>query len=287
MIGKTLNYFYFKQESGLQYRTTYSMEKTKADLLVFGSSRANHHYQPEVFEEELKISYYNVGRDGNFIFYHYAVLKSVLKRYKPKVIVLDFVEKEFEKKQESYDRLSSLLPYYNSHPEIREIVEIKSPFEKIKLISNIYPYNSALLTIAVGNTKANKKRKQDNKGYISLTNTFKEFNTPNKKITSNELDTVKVNCFRSFLNDCISSGIKTIVVCSPYYNYSTQEDKSVLLAKEISVKKNISFYDFSKDTSFAEHAFLFADRIHLNETGAKKFSHEVANKILNTNSNYN
>ncbi len=279
-IGKALHHFYFKQESGLQYRTTYSMEKTKADLLIFGSSRANHHYQPEVLEEKLKMNYYNVGRDGNFIFYHYAILKSVLKRYKPKVIVLDFVEKEFEKKQESYDRLSSLLPYYNSHPEIKEIVELKSPFEKVKLISNIYPYNSSLLTIAVGNTKANKKRKQDNKGYIGLTNTFKEFNSKILKKNSYDLDTIKVNCFKEFLDDCITSGIKTVVVCSPYYYNSNEEDQSIFLAKEIAAKRNINFYDFSKDTSFVEHPFLFADKIHLNESGAKKFSSQVADKIV-------
>lgn len=74
-IGNVLRYFYFKQESGLQYRTTYSIEKTRADVLIFGSSRANHHYNPIVFENRLKQSYYNVGRDGNFIFYHSAVLK--------------------------------------------------------------------------------------------------------------------------------------------------------------------------------------------------------------------
>ena len=41
LIGKTLKYFYFKASSGLFQRTTYSIEKTEADILIFGSSRAN------------------------------------------------------------------------------------------------------------------------------------------------------------------------------------------------------------------------------------------------------
>ena len=42
-IGSVLRHFYFRQSSGLEYRTTYSMEKTTADLIVLGSLRANHH----------------------------------------------------------------------------------------------------------------------------------------------------------------------------------------------------------------------------------------------------
>ena len=52
------------------------MELTKADLLVFGSSRANHHYVPEVFEDSLKLTFYNTGKDGSgiFITLHYCDL---------------------------------------------------------------------------------------------------------------------------------------------------------------------------------------------------------------------
>lgn len=129
-IGSVLRYYYFKQESSSQYRTTYSIEKTKADILIFGSSRANHHYNPDVFDNRMNLSYYNVGRDGNFIFYHYAVLKGVLKRYSPKIVILDFIHGEFRQNQDSYDRLSSLLPYYRSHSEMRSIINLKSKYEK-------------------------------------------------------------------------------------------------------------------------------------------------------------
>ena len=88
-IGRTLRYFYFKETSGLHFRTTYAMEKTEADILIFGSSRANHHYVPEVFEDSLKMKFYNTGRDANGVFFQSAVLKSVLKRYKPKIIIYD------------------------------------------------------------------------------------------------------------------------------------------------------------------------------------------------------
>ena len=56
IIGGLLSIFYFKQQSGVQYRTTYSIEKTTADLLIFGSSTATHNYHPEIFQKRLNIT---------------------------------------------------------------------------------------------------------------------------------------------------------------------------------------------------------------------------------------
>src|SRR5579885_1123861 len=56
VIGSALRYFYFKQDSGLLYRTTYSMDSTRAEILIFGSSTANHHYVPGLFTNNLHLS---------------------------------------------------------------------------------------------------------------------------------------------------------------------------------------------------------------------------------------
>ena len=68
-IGSALKAFYFRETSGIDYRTTYSIEKTRADLLIFGASTATHNYIPGTFEKRLNLSAYNVGRDGNSILY--------------------------------------------------------------------------------------------------------------------------------------------------------------------------------------------------------------------------
>src|SRR6187399_2535876 len=102
VVGKLFKYFYFKQSSGWEYRTKYSIEDTKADILIFGASRAQQQYNPVYFEERLNQTCYNVGRDGEPIFYFYAVLKGVLKRYTPKTIILDVENKVFTSSQSSY-----------------------------------------------------------------------------------------------------------------------------------------------------------------------------------------
>lgn len=278
-VGSVLCYFYFKQESGLLYRTTYSIEKTKADILIFGSSRANHHYNPDVFEKRMNQSYYNVGRDGNFILYHSAVLKGVLKRHSPKIVILDIVHGEFEQNQYSYDRLSSLLPYYRSHPEMRSIINLKSRYEKIKMLSYIYPYNSLMFTIAAGNAEFNKKRKSDIKGYVPITRIWYEPIQIDNSSSCYEIDSIKVNAYKTFIQDCIHSKVKLYIVCSPYFIKSNHTDCSVIIGQEIAKENNIDFFDYSKDSIFMNNSRLFSDIAHLNDSGAIVFSNMLIDKI--------
>ena len=278
--GNVLRYFYFKQDSGLQYRTTYSIDKTTADVLTFGSSRANHHYQPDIFEKRLQLSFYNVGRDGNYIFYHYAVLKGVLERYAPKMVILDFVRGEFKKNQDDYDRLSALLPYYKGHPGMRPIIELKSPYEKLKLFSCIYPFNSSMFTIGVGNTEFNKKRMGDIKGYVPLKGIWNkpiEFDVNSS--VKYELDSIKVKVYEAFIKDCINAKVKLYIICSPYYLKSNHAEYSVTLGQEIAKKYNVRFFDYSRDSMFINNSKVFADVGHLNDEGAKVFSNMLIDNL--------
>lgn len=276
LLGKALRYWYFKQESGLLYRTTYAMDITRSEALIFGSSRANHHYHPAVMAEKLGMSTYNTGRDGNFILYNTAVLKSILKRYTPRVVLLDLDIYTFNESPENYDRLSALLPYYKTHEEIRDIVELKSPFEKIKLQSAVYPFNSLVFKIAAGNTAMNKTRKADTDGYIPLTTVhnkeIREYNIEEK------IDSQLVKSFTSFITSARAAGSKVLVVVSPtYYHY--RKSQTLELARAICGEQQVAFWDYSRDSSFQQHRDWFADRAHLNDEGARHFSRLIAERI--------
>lgn len=279
VIGSILRIFYFKEESGFQYTTTYSIEKTTAEVLAFGSSTANHSYEPDAFKEKVGSTFYNVGADGGSIFYDYAIFKTISKRYKPKIVILNFDVNEFEEFQTSIDQLSSLLPYYKNHPEIRSIIDFKRPNEKYKLISHIYPFNSSILTIAVGNTEFNKTRKEDIDGYVPLTEVWKE---PIKQLSSEKLrlDSSKIAFYRSFIVDCIGKKIDLYIICPPLYIKFKEISNSVILGKKLAKLYNIAFFDYSQDSVFLNRPQLFADERHLNVEGAKAFSNEVAERIL-------
>ncbi|MBE7509166.1 MAG: hypothetical protein HS118_03160 [Bacteroidia bacterium] len=279
-IGSLLRHYYFTQKSGLQYLTTYSMEQTEARLLVFGSSRANHHYIPDTLERYFHSTCYNVGRNGASIFYHLAILKSVLKRYTPDYIILDFTRIELEERASSYERLSTLLPYYHDHPEIRSIIELRSKYERIKLLSEIYPYNSNFFTIIAGNMKFNKKRKEDFKGYVPLKTTMDSLSKGwLKEEKEAGLDSFKINAYREFILLCKKSNIKLTVVCSPYIFKAEGSGISLHTGQKIAKENGIEFLNYSEDPRFINKYSLFTDRNHLNYKGAEIYSQIIGKQL--------
>jgi hypothetical protein len=282
VIGTILANLYSKQKPGEIYRTTYSLDSTKADVLIFGASRANHHYVPEIFEKRLNLSCYNTGRDGQIIFYNYAVLKSVLKRYSPKIVILDFSRNEFEVERQSYDRLSALIPYYKTHPEIRHIIDLRSPFEKYKLVSKIYPYNSLIFTIFMGATFSHEERKHVNEqnGYIPLTKSCYTRLTVDTSYGTSLLDTNKINAFKSFVKDCRNSNVKLFVVLSPLLIKYLHGDPSVNVAMKIAKKYNVPVFSFINDPLFHNHLLFADDGTHLNDRGAKIFTNQVIDSMI-------
>jgi hypothetical protein len=276
-IGKTLHHFYFRQTSGVYFRTTYSMEKTRADVLIFGASEALHHYATKIFEDSLKMTCYNTGRDACGIFFQVAVLKSVLKRYKPKIIILDYSD-NFRSQQIDYDRLSYLLPYYETHKEIREIVFLKSPFERLKLLSEIYPFNSQILTIIIGNLEINKSRAIVEKGFIPFIGKWNA-NIDSMEINTNyKTDSNKINSFKEFLKLSKDAGIKIFVIHSPVFRvYKGKYGNKI--CNDICNSVNVPYWDYSKDTFFLNNNYLFYEVDYLNNKGSYVFSSSIALKI--------
>lgn len=279
LMGGVLKKLYFKQQSGSDYLTTYAIDTATADLFIFGSSRAENIFNPVIIEKQLGLSCYNAGRSGEPIFYHTAVLKSVLKRVKPSIILLSFDAGNFSKNQDSYDRIAVLLPYYQSHPEMRSIIELKTPFEKIKLISNLYPYNSSILSILSSFTDYNKKKYLHIKGFTPLTNTierpFKNLDYSKEK----ELDSIKINTFKSFIRCCLSTNVQLYIVCTPYMINAIGTDASIIAAKKIAKEMGIHFFDYSRDTFYTQKPHLFADFRHLNNKGVDIFYTSIAERI--------
>jgi len=279
LVGGVFHKFYFKQTSGWEYRTKYSIEDTKADILIFGASRAQQQYNPLYFEERLHQTCYNVGRDGEPIFYYYAVLKGILSRHVPKMIILDIENGVFKESESSYDRISILLPFYKTHPEMRSIIDLRSPYEKFKLQSGIYPYNSMLLKIVKGNIKSGEKEKEDINGYLPL---LRSLNEPPRTVDLSKpynLDSNKLACYKAFINECSKANIKLYLVNSPYYFNSIGKDTSMEIAKDIAYKNSIDFIDFSKDEFFLKSPHLFDDTVHVNLAGSKIFSNKLIDSI--------
>jgi len=281
-VGTILKIFYFRQESGVGYKTTYAIDSTVADVLIFGSSRANHGYVPEIFEDSLHYSFYNTGRDGNYILYNYAILKAISGRYNPKLIIMDIRPDDIGYSATEYERLSLLLPYYKTHPEIRNIIDYKGPFEKIKVVSAIYPYNSLILQILIGNLNYNKERVSDNKGYVPILKVMEKEKIDTFQISLLTVDENKINALKDIISTSKQKNIDLVFVYSPARTFIKDNFYETILS-DLCSENGTNYIDMSNHPVFINNHLYFADKDHLNNDGAKVFSTMLVNKILHTN----
>jgi hypothetical protein len=280
-LGRLLRYLYFHQSSGFLYRRTWAIESTTAPVIVFGDSRAAHSYAPQPFEEAFGGEFYNAGCDGTGIDYQEAVLTAVLKRYRPRILFLELRPFDFEQDPYWKTRLTMLLPYLKRHPEIGPVLKRRGLFENIKRLSQIYPFNSNILSIIMGNLEINKKRREDFKGFIPLEGVWDRplrAETPPRE----NLRAEAVTSFRNFMGLAISRGITPVIIVSPIYQKWARPPQTLSMAAAICREFDVPFLDFSQDGKYLKREYFY-DETHLNEAGAIVFSTEVAARISGRN----
>lgn len=277
IIGKWLEYAYFHIQSGTEYKTIYVMGKAKEDMVLLGSSRAYHHYQPHILENKLGRSIYNGGRDGAGLLYHYAMYQQLRKNGHTKAILLDMTIDELDKRSVTYEHLNALAPFYNRYPEVRSLLQLRSPYEPIKLKSSLYRFNSLPFYIAVYNRSSDDAA---NKGFKPLHNKLNtSLGTLQPSAYTTEVDTVLLNYFKQLLKEVKNDKVELYVCISPYYIRIPYPTPSMKKMKELCLEANIPFMDFSNHPAFMQHPGLFNEPIHLNEDGAIRYSHLLADTL--------
>jgi hypothetical protein len=273
IIGKTLKFLFFKEKLN---SITYVMNTTTADFLVFGSSRASRHYVPAVFEKKFNTTFYNCGRDASKMIYNLAAMSAVLERYRPKQIVLELDPDEFGNSEEN--SLSMLLPY-RDNTAVANFIKYNSRFERFKLLSQIYPYNSMIGDIIMGNLSSHKAGFGiDVEGYLKFDDIMD--NQPVKPFKYEKLIQQRVDILDAFLNQLHRQGIKITVVISPIYFTFAPHNQVVAIMDSFCKKySNVSFINYENDPRFFYNT-LFHDDLHMNDTGAHKFSEDLADKLI-------
>jgi hypothetical protein len=277
-IGSVLRHFYFREGPGFDSQITYCIDSTHSDIVILGSSRANHSYVPEILEEKLRYTCYNSGRDGIQVLYNYAVFKAITKRYNPKMVIFDISPDELEYSAVEYERLSLLLPYYKTHQEMREIIDLRGPLEKIKHLSSIYYYNSLVFQIVRGNIGFGKDRGPDLKGYMPLYKKMKVNVVDTVRFNDGLIDRNKISALKDIISTCRNNKIELVFVYSPVWNIVPDSKSNSTLSK-LSSENHIRYLNMSNIPTFANRPDYFADESHLNDEGARVFSALLTNQI--------
>jgi len=275
--GKVFSKVLNKMTGGLQAAITYSVKDADQQLIILGSSRAVQQYVPSIFTDTLHLSAYNAGAPGMTFLYYYCIYKCVLTRTTPKIIIVDILPFEFNKNAQHYTTLASLLPYYKSEPEIQPILNLRSPFEKYKTVSNLYCYNSILGPII---RDWHSKRSSLN-GYFPTYDSLSSNQLGKVYEPQSTIDTTIVERFKEMVKDSKMRGCKLFVLVSPTYQKYDGETETIQIAKKICSENDVFFGDYSQNHYFLKRPEFFKNTFHLNNNGAVAYSEMLANEIKN------
>jgi len=176
-----------------------------------------------------------------------------------------------------------LKPFYRNHPEIQDLINRISKYEKYFIYSNLYTYNSVFYYLfrsyAIkgidGNIVDNGWKAK--KGQIKI-DTIADYkrelyreSLPIDKTSKNELETI--------LSSFTMAGTKVYIIIAPDFqpsNKTTSLDEINKIAK----KYNTKVLNYNRDTTFIYNRKLFRDYGHLNVEGAKLITNKIVDEIM-------
>lgn len=252
----------------------YVCKESNEDILIFGSSRAKHHYVPDIIEDSLGMTCYNAGEDGNGIILCYGFLKMITERYSPKLIIYDVTG--FDMYEDDNMKYLDLLKPYYFESGIDSIFCSVNPKTQYMMLSNFYRYNTTCLRV-FGNfihPMANYP-----KGYAALTKTM-EYEPELKEPTQIQVDTLKIHYFEEFIRLTKKSNIVLICCVSPSYKAS-DFDGYYTPVKQLCNQYEIPFLYYAAEPNIATNKQLFQDRTHLNDSGARIYTSLIGSVCVN------
>lgn len=249
----------------------YELKLADEDIIILGSSRAYHNYNPVVLEDSLGVSVRNCGYEGMGIINMYAKFKSILERRKPKLIVYDlfYVFDYYKEGNGDLSKYTSPLRRFSGDPAIRDVIVNIDSKDKVKTLSSLYCYNSKSIGIIINYITQNEGE------YIKGFSPVDRVLEPDKAVKNgevyNRVDDNKVKYLETFIKEVQVNGIPLVFVISPYYyevDYSDYYNGLV----DLCAKHNVRLLDYSHNPSITTDSRYFYDASHLNSTGANTYS---------------
>lgn len=254
----------------------YVCKESTEDVLVFGSSRAKHHYVPDVIEDSLHLTCYNTGEDGNGIIMCYGFLKMITERYTPKLIIYDVTG--FDMYEDDNMKYLDLMKPFYYEKGIDSIFWTVEPKTRIMMLSNLYRYNTTCMRV-IGNYIHPMGNYP--KGYSALHKSM-DYEPEIKEEKQSVVDTLKLQYFEKFIRLTQCNNIDLICCASPYYK-APKHDILNEPIKQLCRRYNVPFLYYGAESDIVFEKTYFNDRKHLNDKGARFYTSKLMHWINKQN----
>jgi len=277
IFGKCCDYMCEHSKSGDSRKINYAVRECNADVLIMGSSRANHHYNPQILSDSLGLSVYNLGIDGSGAILMDGFYRLITQRYVPKLIIYELTP-SFDLYQNPADAnntryLAQLKPYYKEDC-LKQLFDDVDGRERIKLYSGLYRYNTQFLNLF--RSYIGKGTTDYNNGFLPLKGVMSDYR-PFEVETDNVVDTLKVKYLIQFIHDCKENGTQLLFVVSPRFGATTSIGYQPVL--DICRKEHCDNVDYYCAPEFVSNKEYFKDSYHLNNYGADVYTKVVAERL--------
>ncbi len=252
--------------------------KAKQEILILGSSRAQHHYDPDVVSAETGMTCYNTGLGGYGLLYNYALFNELIKQHKPEVVILDLSPNVIIDPK-TYMKLNIFMPYFFTYSSFNEIVHLDPDFSKFKTVFKINVYNSTFYDLFRG-IVSNETADNGYKGLQAQLNTTTYI--PKRLIPEGKFDSLKKEYFEKIIDLSIQREIRLLCVVSPTYEKFDADNRIIDEMESLVKSKGLDFYDYSDYWELYKKPQYFKDQLHLNDVGARAFSKLIAEEINNS-----
>ena len=253
----------------------YIAKLSKDDVIILGSSRATHHYIPQIIEDSLGMSCYNCGEEGNGVVLAYGRLRMLTNRYKPKLIIYEIHPGyDYGVGDPNSKYLGYLRPYYNESGIKAIFDDFDDELSCVKMNSQMYQNTSRLLPDLLDNVFY-----RDNmKGYEPLQGKLNPKKIKKRISEEFKFDELKFSYLEKIIVLAKKMKIPILFSISPKYN-SSNELSYYKPALQLCEKYGVYVANHLDDCDFVNQDTLFQDASHLNSEGAeiytRKFSKEL------------
>lgn len=255
-------------------RRNYIMNTCNEELLIFGASRAVHHYDTKILSDSLHMSCYNCGDDGMGIIVHLPRFKKIIQRYQPKVVIYE-VAPSIDYVQHDNTRFLGLLRPFSDDDIIKEVIQDIDKKDLLFLHSNLYKYNSSFIEI-LSQCFSRFPGTAKDFTYAPLVSVMQHDPGPTS-FENLKLDSIKYNYLSELADICHSNGVKLFFAASPWYRMK-ESDVYVPLYK-LCKEKKVLFFNHNFDTKFIFEKDYYNDAAHLNQKGAETYTSIIAHEI--------
>lgn len=273
-VGSLFAYMEKHAKGGYIGHHNYITDKTHEDVLVFGSSRAIHHYNPQIIQDSLNFSCYNCGQDGNGIILFYGWWQLIKERYTPSVIIYDLAPGFDLFIGDDNHRYLGWLKGSHEQKCINEIFDYIDATEKYKMISHLYRYNSQFMQIIVDYFHPLYAISEN--GFLPLYGELDSMRVHNPHEPAvHMVDSVKLHFMNAFIEQ--TKDIRLVFVVSP--DYTGGDTTQHAFFKELCSKNGIPFLDYSNNPKYVHNTDYFVDGAHLNALGADEFTRDITQQL--------